>query len=54
MIFALLIAALVELWYFGLPVQVLTSLSGSLVGVSIAFGMTNGFSFSKCELGCCL
>lgn len=50
MIFALLIAALVwnfGTWYFGLPVSSSHSLIGSLVGVSIAFGMTNGFSFSQ-------
>ena len=50
MIFSLLIAALVwnfGTWYFGLPVSSSHSLIGSLVGVSVAFGMMNGFSFSQ-------
>lgn len=50
MIFSLLIAALAwnfGTWYFGLPVSSSHSLIGSIVGVSIAFGMMNGFSFSQ-------
>jgi len=50
MIFSLLISALIwnfGTWYFGLPVSSSHSLIGSLVGVSIAFGMMHGFSFSQ-------
>ena len=50
MIFSLLISALVwnfGTWYFGLPVSSSHSLIGSLVGVSVAFGMMHGFTFSQ-------
>ena len=50
MIFSLLISAVVwnlGTWYFGLPVSSSHSLIGSIVGVSIAFGMMNGFTFSQ-------
>ncbi len=50
MVFSLLISAVVwnlGTWYFGLPVSSSHSLIGSIVGVSIAFGMMNGFTFSQ-------
>lgn len=50
MIFSLLLSALVwnfGTWYFGLPVSSSHSLIGSLVGVSVAFGMMHGFTFSQ-------
>lgn len=50
MIYSLLIAAVVwnfGTWYFGLPVSSSHSLIGSLIGVSAAFGIMNGFSFSE-------
>lgn len=50
MIYSLLISALVwnfGTWYFGLPVSSSHSLIGSLVGVSVAFGMMHGFTFSQ-------
>ena len=50
MIFSLLISAVVwnfGTWYFGLPVSSSHSLIGSIVGVSVAFGMMHGFSFSQ-------
>lgn len=50
MIFSLLISAVIwnlGTWYFGLPVSSSHSLIGSIVGVSIAFGMLNGFTFSQ-------
>src|SRR5574344_132581 len=50
MVFSLLISAVVwnlATWYFGLPVSSSHSLIGSIVGVSIAFGMMNGFTFSQ-------
>ena len=50
MIFSLLLSALIwnfGTWYFGLPVSSSHSLIGSLVGVSVAFGMMHGFTFSQ-------
>jgi len=50
MILALLISAVIwnfGTWYFGLPVSSSHSLIGSIVGVSIAFGMMHGFTFSQ-------
>lgn len=50
MIFSLLISAVIwnlGTWYFGLPVSSSHSLIGSIVGVSIAFGMMHGFTFSQ-------
>lgn len=50
MIFSLLISAVIwnlGTWYFGLPVSSSHSLIGSIIGVSIAFGMLNGFTFSQ-------
>ncbi len=50
MIFSLLISAVVwnlGTWYFGLPVSSSHSLIGSLIGVSVAFGMLHGFTFSQ-------
>lgn len=50
MIFSLLIAAVLwnfGTWYFGLPVSSSHSLIGSIVGVSVAFGMMHGFTFSQ-------
>lgn len=50
MIFSLLISAVIwnfGTWYFGLPVSSSHSLIGSLVGVSIAFGMMHGFTFEQ-------
>jgi PiT family inorganic phosphate transporter/low-affinity inorganic phosphate transporter len=48
MIFSLLLSAVVwnlGTWYFGLPVSSSHSLIGSIVGVSVAFGMMHGFTF---------
>ncbi|WP_148624490.1 inorganic phosphate transporter [Aliarcobacter cryaerophilus] len=50
MIFSLLISAVVwnlGTWYVGLPVSSSHSLIGSIVGVSVAFGMMHGFTFSQ-------
>ena len=50
MIYSLLISALVwnfGTWYFGLPISSSHSLIGSLVGVSVAFGMMLGFTFAQ-------
>lgn len=50
MIYSLLISALVwnfGTWYFGLPISSSHSLIGSLVGVSVAFGMLHGFTFAQ-------
>lgn len=50
MIYSLLISAVIwnfGTWYFGIPVSSSHSLIGSLVGVSIAFGLMHGFDFSQ-------
>lgn len=50
MIFSLLISAVIwnlGTWYFGLPVSSSHSLIGSIVGVSVAFGIMHGFTFSQ-------
>lgn len=50
MIYSLLISAVVwnfGTWYFGIPVSSSHSLIGSLVGVSVAFGLMHGFDFTQ-------
>lgn len=50
MIYSLLISAVVwnfGTWYFGIPVSSSHSLIGSLIGVSVAFGLMHGFDFSQ-------
>jgi PiT family inorganic phosphate transporter/low-affinity inorganic phosphate transporter len=50
MIYSLLLSAIIwnfGTWYFGLPVSSTHSLIGSILGVSIAFGMANGFDITQ-------
>ncbi|MEY4504920.1 MAG: hypothetical protein RL154_1217, partial [Pseudomonadota bacterium] len=50
MIYSLLISAVVwnfGTWYFGLPVSSTHSLIGSILGVSISFGVLNGFDVAQ-------
>lgn len=50
MIYSLLISAVVwnfGTWYFGIPVSSSHSLIGSLIGVSVAFGLMHGFDFTQ-------
>lgn len=50
MIYSLLISAVIwnfGTWYFGIPVSSSHSLIGSLLGVSVAFSLMNGFDFSQ-------
>lgn len=49
MVYALLLSAVIwnfGTWYFGLPVSSTHSLIGSILGVSLAFGLFNGFDVS--------